>query len=380
MIFVKECRKTICSLTFLLYVLVIFGMFFTQFYADCDIPLDPPIPGLADYGTKVVESPEILMPAALSALEYEYDNNSYTAYPFGFYKDVHLNDRKQERISEIIAEISGSVNYERFRELMNETDDIIGGGSQYGEGSLLRNFSQVPKTYEDALNDYNALSEKDKITGGYARLFCDYTGIFLAIMPVFVAAALSSADKKSHMEMLIYSRRISSARLIITRYCALIVTMFVPVLITAVIAYFKVAGLYPDSELDRFVIFRLTVVWLMPNIMTAAAVGMLVTELLSPLAAVFVQGAWWFTSTLLNVSGGLTGNIGRFTFVVRHNNILKRADFLENYDRFLFNRCFYAVSALLGIAVTIMIYEMKRGGKFHEFGMHGKNHKSKSET
>lgn len=379
MLFLKECKKILFSLTFLLYALVVFGMFFTQFYADCNGPLEQPAPGLEDYGTKVRETPEILMPAAADNLINEYNNNSYTAYPFGFYKVVRLNNKKQEQIAAIIDEISLDVSYERFRELMREADVIIGGGSEYSDSFILQNFSRVPKTYEDALEDYNNLSAKDGITGGYARLFCDYSGIFLAIMPVFVAAALCNADQKARMEQLIYSRKISSARLIITRYCALILTMLIPVLITALIAHFRVVSIYPDSDLDRFAILKLAAVWLIPNIMTTAAVGMLVTELLSPLIAVFVQGAWWFKSAL-DVSGGLTGDIEKFTFVVRHNSILKRAEFLEDYGNFIFSRSFYTVLPFILIALTILIYEMKRGGRFHGLRTFGQNHRSKSEA
>ncbi len=401
-LFLKECRKIFFSLTFLIYCVAVFAMYFTQFQNDC-VPIDPPKPGQDDYGTVAKEVPELVMSGAAANLVSDYLEDSYVAYPIGFYKDVHLNEKKKQKMAAIITEITGitkeeldsftdyqeggylmdengemsyfepvlpeiempaSLTYERFRTLMREADDIIGGGSDYSDENIIGNFSRVPKTYEDALAEYEQFFTKDKITGAYGRLYCDYMGIVLAVLPVFVAVSLTALDKKSRMEQLAYSRKLSSAKLVFTRFFALLVTMLIPVVLTAVIAQVKVSGLYPDSDMDKLAIFRYAAIWLIPNIMTAAAVGMLMTELTSSMLAIFVQGVWW-ASSIFTATGGLTGNIGTFTLVARHNSLYGLDVFMAHYSRFVCNRVFFTVVSLAAVVLTAFIYEQKRRGSFH---------------
>lgn len=416
MLFFKECKKVLFSLTFIIYFFATLGMYFSQFHNDSGIALEKPMEGENDYGMVAKEVPEILMPAAVNSLVSEYLSEEFTAYPYGFYKEVKLKEKKRVRMAEIIEELSGisveelnsfedfeeggyimgedgtfvyvepripeihipeTMTYEYFKELMKEADQIIGGGSKYSDQFLVGNFSLVPKTYEDALAEYESFLHEDKITKAYGRLYCDYMGIDLAILPVFCAAALAGLDKKSGMEQLAFSRKISSAKLIFTRYFALVTVMLIPLVMTTVIAYFKVVKLYPGSELDNFAIFQYGAFWLIPNIMTAAAVGMLITEMLSGLIAIFVQGAWWFSSIFAGASG-LTGNIQKFTLVMRHNSLMKADVFAAEWGNFVFNRVFYIMASLILIAFTAVIYELKRKGIFNEFLNIRKNNKSKS--
>lgn len=416
MLFLKECKKILLSLTFLIYVIAVFAMYYTQFQGDCDSPLEKPLPNQSDYGMVVKEVPEILMPSAIDSLVNRYLSNSYPAYPMGFYKDVHLNEKKKNKMAEIITEVSGitkqeldnftyseedtmtvgengmmqynepeipsvnipeSLTYERFRELMDEADKIIGGGSEYSDEYILENFSLVPKTYEDALEEYNKFLDDDKITGAYARLYCDYMGIVLAILPVFVAVSFTSLDRKSRIEQLAYSRKISSAKLVFTRYVSLVFMMIIPVLITAFIAHMTVKKLYSGNSIDNSAIIKNALTWLVPNIMFSTAVGMIITELGSGIIAIFIQGALWFGSIFAG-TGSLTGNIHRFTLVLRHNS-LYGADVFQT-ELFVFNRIFFTVLSVAIIFITVFVYEQKRGGKLNGLNISFKNFKNKPET
>lgn len=416
MLFFKECKKVIFSLTFVIYLATVLAMYFTQFHNDSREPLQKPSPTGDYFGTVAREVPEILMPNAVEGLVGEYLSGSFSAYPYGFYKNVRLSEKKKSRLAEVIAELSGltadyldgfedyheggyvmgednsfiyveanipeinipdSLTYERFRELMKEADKIIGGGSRYADEFIVGNFSRVPKTYEDALAEYNRFINDDKITGAYARLYCDYLGIDLAILPVFVAAALAGLDKKSGMEQLVYSRKVSSAKLVFTRFLALAATMTVPIIITAAIAFFGIKSVYPDEALDSFAFFRCAGYWLVPNILVATAVGMLVTEVMSGIIAIFLQGAWWFAS-IFEGTGGLTGEIKAFTLVMRHNNVLGADVFASEIRTVIFNRIFFTVLSLVLVTLTAIIYELKRRGIFNGLSGIGKDRKRKS--
>ncbi len=403
MLFIKECKKVIFSITFVLYVLGIFAMYLTQFKSDAESDIvAPPAKGLESYGTFVKEVPEILMPSAVGGLIREYLSGSYTAYPIGFYKNVRLSEKKSNEMSNIIYELSGltsqqldelknsdseipdiavseDLTYEHFRELMKKADKLIGGGSDYSEQYIVGKFSRVPKTYDDALTEYNAFINDDKITGAYARLFCDYMGIPISFLPIFISVAICLRDKKAKMQSLVFSRKISSARLIITRYSAMIFVMTIPVILTALAGTFFVNKLYPDFQTDTLAFFKYSLIWLVPNILISSGVGMLITELTMSSAAILIYGMWWFIS-LFSSAGALVGKTGMFTMIIRHNSLYNADIFMKNYNTFLFNRAFFIAVSLLIVILTVIIYEQKRRGRLDGYSWVNKSHKNKSEA
>lgn len=413
--FLKECKKVIFSVTFLLYLLCVFAMYITQFDADEAEPISPPVQGSGDYGFIEKDLPEITMPNAVEGLVCEYLSGKFITYPIGFYKEVRLTEKKETALAEIITELSGltkseldaftgfsegeisylpdgnggftaeytepvlpeiiipeGLTYERFCALMNKADKIIGSGSKYSADNILHYFCKAPKTYEDALAEYNTLIYDEKISGCYARLYCDYMGIVLSILPVFVSASLVNMDKKSRIGELVYSRRISSARLVFTRYFACVTAMILPVALTAIAAQAKIYALYPGFEIGALTLPCLAAFWLIPNILIASAVGMVITELASPVFAVFAQGAWWIIS-LNSAFYGLTGSIGLFTLVCRHNSLYGADLFADDLGKFIFNRIFYTVLSLVLTGITAGVYEAKRRGRFNGLFSGGKN-------
>lgn len=393
MLFFKECRKLLFSLTFLLYTAALLAFYITQFSADCSEPVEKPMPG-GDYGFVAKEIPEILMPAAAKGLLDEYLSNTYTAYPIGFYKEVKLGEKKRARMAAILTEITGAevngytspappeiplsdtLTYGRFRELMRAADKLIGGGSKYSDESLVENFSLIPRTYEEALAEYQQITEGDGLAESYGRLFCDYLGIIVSILPVFVAAAFVNADRKSHMEELLYSRAVSSVKLTGTRYLSLVAMLFVPIVILSFHVDLKLISLYPQAAIDLTAVPGLAVIWLLPNVMFSSALGMLLTEFLSPLPAVFLQGVWWIAS-ILGTASGLTGKIRRFTLVCRHNSLYEADRFKASFANFIFNRIFYAVLSLVLLSALSFLYNLKRKGVFRDCF---KNHNRKSKA
>lgn len=212
------------------------------------------------------------------------------------------------------------------------------------------------------------------IEGAYARLFCDYMGIVLAIMPVFCAVALTYLDRRYRMQDLVYTRKISSAKLVFTRYAALVLTMIIPAAVTVIIADFALSGYYPEYSLNLSVIPKLAAIWLIPNIMLAAAVGILITELSSPILAIFVQGTWWVTS--LTGSTTLKGDISWFTLICRHNSLYDEDLFFADLNKFIFNRIFYTLFSLVLTALAALVFELKRRGIINE--LFSQNRQSKS--
>lgn len=405
----KECKKVIFSLTFVLYVVTVVAMYVTQFNND-RAPVEAPRPESGDYGITLRESPELIMPAAVESLLGDYLSGSYPAYPIMFYKDVKLKEDKRLEMRAILEELTGlsgeeidgfndfreegfssegldengypilnfqemvlpeytlpeSLTYERFSELMDKADKLIGGGSSYSVKTLASYFGKAPMTYEEALEEYQALMQPKELGSAYLRLHCDYMGIVLAVMPVFVAAALWQQDKRAQMQALIYTRKSSALRIVGTRYLALVCCMSVPVLLTLLYTIFMVNGMYPQMHIAWGGGLGMALLWLFADILAVSAVGALLTELLSPILAIFLQCAWWFLS--LNATA-LTGNVKKFSLQIRHNSLKKVALWQSQWDNFVCNRLLLIALAALCLALTIWLYERKRKG-----GMSWMNH------
>ncbi len=174
MLFLKECKKVIFSMTFVLYVVTVIAMYVTQFCHERP-PVAAPRPGTGNYGATVREDPQLIMPAAVESLLGEYLSGSYPAYPIMFYKNVKLKENERLEMRAVLEELTGlsgeeldgftgyqdagyysegmdengnpivqfretvlpayslpeSLTYEHFCELMEQADRIIGGGSSY---------------------------------------------------------------------------------------------------------------------------------------------------------------------------------------------------------------------------------------------------------
>ncbi len=397
---IKECRQTARSLIYWLIVLVLIFDYTSQLGST---KMEPePEKGLESYGYKPSDDENIIMENTLGMLTQEYGGGCFATYPIGFYKRVTLNEKEEQRIEEILRETTGisgrdeagkllmewyeaqnaasgenqmyyamsltvkpaqGLSYDRFCELMDETDRILGGGSSYGEH---RRGGLEPKTYEDALKEYQDLTEKDRLTGGYARLFCDYMVIFLGILPVFLAVTRGMRDRRCGMQELVYSRKGSSAMIIFSRFAAMQLMLLIPVLLLSVplltecLRHASAIGISVD--LWAFAIYTLG--WIMPTVMAVTAVGMFFTELTDTALGVLVQGVWWFVSALTGTDAAIRGGMYGWNLIPRHNTELNRAGFEEGFAQLAANRILYVVLALALVALTTFIYSQKRKGRY----------------
>ena len=406
-LFMKECSQTVKSLTYWLMV-IIMVLFFASQMGQMDMEKAPE-KGLEDYGVKPSKDKNIIMSATLGMLAGEYAEGRYTTYPIGFVKSVTLGKEEEAKVGEILKEATGldkeeieekidefyensggiitsrpvlepleSLSYGRFEEIMQEVDDMLGSGSSYALDSLGDNGSE-PKTYEDAVKEYEELVQKDGYTGGYARLFSDYMVIILGILPVFLAVTRELRDRRANMQELIYVRRSSSMTIIASRYLSMVVMILIPVFALSIqplascVTYAKTAGI----SVDYLAFAKYIAGWLLPTVMVVTALGMLLTELTDTALAVLVQGAWWFVSIFM---GAKTMNGGRYgwNLIPRHNTILNYSGYQEGFSQLLSNRILYASLAVIAVSVTAWIYSQKRKGRMNIRGKISANRKSQS--
>ena len=408
----KECMQTFKSLIYWIYVICVLLFFFTQMGSPEFDAKKPVKTENGVYGTVLSKDDKDIQEVLLGELAQDFYENSWRTYPAGFIKYVKLDEKETQEIDNILEEMTGlteeqrrmsiekfeeeisqpymspdfrlpvkeGVSYETFKENMKKVCVILGAGSSYEEGKFSQGV-EVPADYEDAVAEYENLIEKDKFTGGYARLFSDYLGIVLGIMPVFVAVTRCMRDRRAKMQELIYVRKVSSGTVILSRYIAMVVTMLLPVIFAALYTLMQCIGYTKgmDIAIDYLAFVPSVFVWLLPEIMVVSALGMFLTELTDTAIAVLVQAVWWYTGVFMQGDVLTSGDFG-FHLVIRHNSVLDYQVFADHYQEFIINRAFYAGVALFFVVLSVWVYSMKRKGAWDFYGkiLRGSKRKSKA--
>lgn len=375
------------------------------------------------FGSKVSEdNPEAIMTGVTRALLSEYEANSYATYPLGYYKAITLSGDEQKQVLEILCEITGlteeklknlpddyfpavtgtiisfdamnvdkdgnlnmemgsgtdtksednkyahfvsQVTYEHFKELMRKTEAIIGEkGSQYSPEMMLTYFGMSEMTYEEALEEYNQTINQDKVTGGFARLFCDYMGLALGLYPVFLVVIIWMKDRMSNATELIYSRKVSSTKLVLSRYLASITMVIIPVLLLSLESLVPLIsfGVKKGISIDYFAYIKYILWWLMPEVMVVCAIGMFFTLLTDSPIAIVLQFLWWMVD---KGATGLSGDTKLTTLMIRHNTLRGYETIREDLQIICMNRLLMAGIGILFVILSIWVLTSKRKGKIN---------------
>lgn len=395
-LFLKECKQILKSMVYYIYVIVLILFLTSQMSGDSVNDLQKPKEGQDYYGTTVSTDKTDIMERTLAELLQEVYRNSFSTYPMGFYKGVVLDDNELEEIKDIIEDCSGKdwntlekemteyyeaadqstiegtiqamvkdrvevkkdLSYDTFCKKMERVCELIGKGSSY-EKKLLDAGVDVPCDYETALEEYHGILERDKVTGAYMRLFCDYAGIVLAVLPIFLGVTRCLRDKRSQAEQVIYARNAGAGVIQISRYLANVCMAFLPVLIVSLILQlpwqYQAETLGVNADILAFLKYDL--VWLLPEIMVVLATAFLITELTENVISIFVQVVWAIVS-LFNV-GGLVGGFGG-KLILRWNTVGAAAMFEQQKSQLYWNRGFYFALSLVLVVLTCLVYTKKR--------------------
>ena len=383
------------------------------------------------FGSKVSEdNPEAIMTGVTRALLSEYEANSYATYPLGYYKAITLSGDEQKQVLGILCEITGlteeelknlpgdyfpavtgtiisfdamnvdkdgnlnmemgsgtdtksednkyahfvsQVTYEHFKELMRKMEAIIGEkGSQYSPEMMITYFGMSEMTYEEALEEYNQTINQDKVTGGFARLFCDYMGLALGLYPVFLVVIIWMKDRMSNATELIYSRNISSTKLVLSRYLAGITMVLIPVLLLSLESLVPLIsfGAKNGIQIDCFAYIKYIVWWLLPEVMVVCAIGMFFTLLTDSPIAIVLQFLWWMVD---KGATGLSGDTKLTTLMIRHNTLRGYETIQEGLQIICMNRLLMAGIGILFVVLSIWVLTSKRKGKINAANVYNRS-------
>lgn len=406
--------------------------------APADIGFERPLllkPSKDDgyFGTKLSEdNPEAIMTGVTRALLSEYEANSYATYPLGYYKAITLSGDEQKQVLGILCEITGlteeelknlpddyfpavtgtiisfdvmnvdkdgnlnmemgsgtdtksednkyahfisQVTYEHFKELMRKMEAIIGEkGSQYAPKMMLTYFGMSEMNYEEALEEYEQTINQDKVTGGFARLFCDYMGLELGLYPIFLVVIIWMKDRMSNATELIYDKRVSSIKLVLSRYLACITMVFIPVLLLSLESLIPLIAFGAENgiPIDYFAYIKYILWWLLPEVMVICGIGMFVTLLTdSPIAIVF-QFLWWMVDKGVT---GLSGDTKLTILMIRHNTLRGYEIIQKDLQIICMNRLLMAGIGILFVILSIWILNYKRKGKINAANIYNRGFK-----
>ena len=375
-----------------------------------------------DLGFMSYEIPEMIMPNAVAALAREHAMNEFHAYPAGFAKVVKLSEKELDEIGRVVQEITGLstsevkaiideavasgkpepfpnvtwaqfgdaidysdlipvvIDYDAFKEKMTLVDKVIGGGSSYGPHKII-DFGFRPVTPKDLQADYDSLINDDKITRAYARQFCDYMGIVICLLGVFVPVAFMLRERRARMEELIYPRTVSSVKLVGTKFLAVIAMMFVPVLILSCIPLvsFAVFAAKLNYSIDYLAFINYSFAWLLPSLLVVVGVGFVFTVLTDTPIAILLQSIWSFGVLFTSDLGAMAGENG-FALLIRFNSIGDREAFEAQFNAMIINRVSFAILGLVLIAISIALFELKRKGNLDVLGKLRKKRNDYSEA
>lgn len=401
-LFLKECRQVLKSLIYYIFVVVFILSINGQIGSEGLEHLQEPQPRQAYYGRTVTKDKTMIMEGTLANLMQDVYRGSFATYPLGFYKGVKLTDGERKQVEEILEGCTGKsyemlekemmqhfekyeqstleeamaveaeyklpikegFTYEEFETAMDEVCSIVGKGSFY-EKAQYENRIYVPMTYEQAKEEFDALCGKDQITRAYMRLFCDYAGIFLAILPIFVGVSRALRDKRAKVQQVVFSKPASGMVIIGSRYLANLVMISIPVFAMAFLLQ------YPCCEMARsmgiqanpLAFLKVPCLWLLPEIMIVLALSFFITEFTDSILAVFVQTAWGIGS--LFGADTLVGNFG-LRLVTRWNTFGESLLYASLEKDLLWNKGYYCFLAAVCIILTVIVYERKRkkGGAY----------------
>ncbi len=256
------------------------------------------------------------------------------------------------------------VSFERFKEIMEEVDRLIGHNSYFSWTMLTlyyfgNDMEEAPVTERQHREFY----EGDRVTGAFARYYCDSISSVVLFLPAFGIVDLMLRDKRCKMQGLTYPRTISSAKMICIRYAAAVCMAMLPVLVLPVksllvlMRYCTVNGV----QADGLAFIKYTLAWILPTVLLMMALSLLVTVLLENHTAILFTGLIWLVGrpSIDKLAGG---NYDLFDLIIRHNTLKGYGRMMENIQMLAWNRIAISLAAFALVGLSVLVYGRKRKG------------------
>ena len=273
-------------------------------------------------------------------------------------------EKSDEKTSRPLDNLEIQVPFERFKEIMEEVDKLIGHNSYFSWTMLtLYYFGSDMEDAPITERQHREFYEGDQVTGAFARYYCDGISSVVLFLPAFVIVDLMLRDKRRKMQGLTYPRTISSAKVICIRYAAAVCMTMLPILILPVkslLVLMRYCGSI-GVQADALAFVKYTLVWILPTVLLIMAISLLVTALLENYTAILFTGLIWLVGkpSIDKLAGG---NYDLFDLIIRHNTLKGYGRMMENIQMLVLNRITISIVALALVGMSVLVYSMKRKG------------------
>ncbi len=338
---------------------------------------EPPPPGLAatpadpaPYGWRKDQSQEARMQGMIKALYLAALENPVIMPALGGFinRQVKLSPAQVSLVREAFADITGksaddigsyhdnmpaALSGSEFWARLQKLNDAL-GGAYFAQG--ISSGEYVPRTYEEALADYQALVRDDHVTRAYARYFSDYMGIALSLFPAFLAAFMMGKDRRSGAEPLIDTRPVRGVTYVAVKYLGLMLPLAVFVILAGCIPTIGAIALRVSGHnADVLAYLWHCLAWLIPTVLSVSALSLFISIVSgSGIAALPVAVIWWAVS----VGSGFHGPYPLYVAAIRFNSIGRMTSIWAG--QITANRLLLLASSALLVLLGGLVYEYKR--------------------
>ncbi|RBP57543.1 hypothetical protein DES36_1289 [Alkalibaculum bacchi] len=369
---VFELKRLFKSLIFCITVVILILSISMQIGENYKI--EPPQPGNESYGYKIVDDLELIYPNLLVDLYQSVENNSFTTYPYGFYKNKILDSKELDLMKEFISELAGTEYHEILTEGINniptkdslensleKINSLLEGGSDYAPDAYLFKFGNIGMDYNEALEEYN-LMKTNGLDVAFTRYFSDYAGIFISLITWFLPLSVWLKDGKSGIINTIFVKSTGTIKLFLSRICAITVSILLVLILFYSYYEFKIVGTYGIENTNILKAYGLLIIWLIPNVLFCVSMSSLITIVTNNVITAIVGPLGTFI-TLLMSPKGIYGNYG-WQLVLRHNTIGNEQYFLDHFNQLLLNRSVWLLIGVFICVLSIIALNKKREGYY----------------
>lgn len=256
------------------------------------------------------------------------------------------------------------VSFERFGEIMEEVNRLIGRNSYFSRTMLAlyyfgNDMEDAPITKRQHLEFY----EGDHVTGAFARYYCDSISLAVLFLPAFVIVDLMLQDQRRKMQGLTYPKTIPGAKVICIRYAAAVCMTMLPILILPAKSLFVLMQ-YCGSigvRADALAFAKYILAWILPTVLLITAINLLAVTLLANYAALLFTGLIWLIGrpSIDKIAGG---NYDLFDLIIRRNTLKGYGRMVENIQMLALNRIVLSLAAFALVGLAVLVYDRKRKG------------------
>ena len=351
-----ELKRIFRSLVFWITGVLLIFMITSQI--EESFRLFPPLPNQNGYGTKTIDDAEFIYKNLIADLDRSVANNSFTTYPYGWYRHKVLKPQELVLMTKLTKELKSlGPSGEEFENSLKKIDSLLGSGSSFSPKQYKEDFGKAALSYDEAKEEYELMKERG-LAMAFTRYFCDYAGIFLTLLSWFLPISLWLEDKKNGIASTIYAKSISSFKLFISRFLACSLSLLFITLLPFSYYILRI-GIEHGFGNGIPTSYILLLIWVVPNSFFCSSIASLATIVSN--AFLGIAGSLLSFLLFFGHTGNLRGSYG-WKLVPRHNTIGNENYFHTHFYQLLANRSLWILIALCIAFLGVWLLAKKRGG------------------